>query len=91
MSACAGTGEPPEETTASVPQDDVTGAEVQGRSSGDGPDVHGSPGDVRGVQEWVRTGQLRAAHYGTMWRISHADLEAFVAEASAPKPQGEAE
>ena len=29
----------------------------------------------------VRTGQLRAAHYGTAWRISHADLEAFVAQA----------
>ena len=38
----------------------------------------------RVVQEWVRTGQLRAAHYGTAWRISHADLEAFVAQASVP-------
>jgi excisionase family DNA binding protein len=45
----------------------------------------------RVVQEWVRTGQLRAAHYGTAWRISHADLEAFVAQASAPTPQAEAE
>ena len=44
----------------------------------------------RVVQEWVRTGQLRAAHYGTAWRISHADLEAFVAEASVPPGQGEA-
>jgi excisionase family DNA binding protein len=38
------------------------------------------------VQEWVRTGQLRAAHYGTAWRISHTDLQAFVAAASAPTP-----
>jgi excisionase family DNA binding protein len=43
----------------------------------------------RVVQEWVRTGQLRAAHYGTAWRISHADLEAFVAQASTPTPQAE--
>jgi excisionase family DNA binding protein len=43
------------------------------------------------VQEWVRTGQLRAAHYGTAWRISHADLEAFVAQASAPTPPAEAD
>ena len=45
----------------------------------------------RVVQEWVRTGQLRAAHYGTAWRISHADLEAFVAQASAKAPQAEAD
>jgi excisionase family DNA binding protein len=45
----------------------------------------------RVVQEWVRTGQLRAAHYGTAWRISHADLEAFVAQASAPSRHAEAE
>jgi excisionase family DNA binding protein len=48
----------------------------------------------RVVQEWVRTGQLRAAHYGTAWRISHADLEAFVAQASAdssrPTPPADA-
>ena len=43
----------------------------------------------RVVQEWVRTGQLRAAHYGTAWRISHADLEAFVAQASAPTSQAD--
>ena len=36
----------------------------------------------RMVQEWVRTGQLRAAHWGAAWRISHADLQAFVAQAS---------
>ena len=45
----------------------------------------------RVVQEWVRTGQLRAAHYGTAWRISHVDLEAFVAQASAPSPREGAE
>ena len=39
----------------------------------------------RAVQEWVRTGQLRAAHYGVTWRVSHADLEAFVAQASTPR------
>jgi excisionase family DNA binding protein len=38
----------------------------------------------RVVQKWVRTGWLRAAHYGAAWRISHADLEAFVAQASIP-------
>ena len=43
----------------------------------------------RVVQEWVRTGQLRAAHYGTAWRISHADLEAFVAQASAKAPSAD--
>ena len=45
----------------------------------------------RVVQEWVRTGQLRAAHYGTAWRISHADLAAFVAQASTPTPHAEAD
>jgi excisionase family DNA binding protein len=38
----------------------------------------------RMVQEWVRTGQLRAAHYGAAWRISHADLRAFVDAMSTP-------
>jgi excisionase family DNA binding protein len=37
----------------------------------------------RMVQVWVRSGQLRAAHYGAAWRISHTDLQAFVDAASA--------
>ena len=41
------------------------------------------------VQVWVHTGQLRAARFGTVWRVSHADLEAFVTQASAQAPQAE--
>lgn len=41
----------------------------------------------RTVTQWLRKGHLRGFKIGKEWRISEADLEAFL-EASANKPSG---
>ena len=40
----------------------------------------------RTVHEWLRTRRLRGVKAGHQWRITEADLQAFLESSQAPEP-----
>lgn len=42
------------------------------------------------VRSWLRSGRLRGAYIGRVWRVRPEDLEAFVQANMAAPPKGEA-
>jgi excisionase family DNA binding protein len=42
---------------------------------------------VQTVVRWLRSGQLKGAKFGRLWRVTEEDLQAFIREHRAQKPE----